>query len=129
MPVKTGSGNKWIRLDKTLEVLHSRWLYGVDSQVCIFKDNKPRVSISLPSIAKETKLVIGWNFLSLGRPNPKISVLLGKLRHAFFENVFTVLNNAEAPKLEIFEWNYWKIFWKILLVSYVACYPSFGSLM
>ena len=38
------------------------------------------------SNAKETKLVIGWKLLSLGRPNPKISRLLGKWCHAFFEN-------------------------------------------
>ena len=30
--------------------------------------------------------MIGWKLLSLGRPNPKISRLLGKWRHAFFEN-------------------------------------------
>ena len=38
---------------------------------------------------QETKLVIGWKLLSLGRPNPETSVLLGKLRHAFFENSST----------------------------------------
>jgi len=41
------------------------------------------------SNAKETKLVIGWKLLSLGRPNPKISPFLGKWRHAFFENIRT----------------------------------------
>ena len=47
--------------------------------------SKQGYNISLPSNAKETKLVIGWK-LSLGRSNPKTSVLLGKWHHAFFEN-------------------------------------------
>ena len=44
------------------------------------------ITILLPSNARETKLVICWKLLSLGRPNPKTSPLLGKWRHAFFEN-------------------------------------------
>ena len=65
----------------------------------ILEDNKSRVSGGIQarlhrplshchSNAKETKLVIGWKLLSLGRPNPKISLLLRlrKWRHAFFEN-------------------------------------------
>ena len=59
-------------------------------QVTCFRLYPSRLSRPLSrrySSAKETKLVIGWTLLSLGRPNPKISRLLGKWRHAFFENV------------------------------------------
>ena len=63
----------------------------------ILEDNKSRVSGRIQarlhrplsrchSYAEETELVIGWKLLSLGRPNSKISLLLGKWRHAFFEN-------------------------------------------
>ena len=34
--------------------------------------------------------MIGWKLLSLGRPNPKISRLLGKWCHAFFENDYMI---------------------------------------
>ena len=55
----------------------------------ILEDNKSRVSGRIQarlhrplsrchSNAKETKLVIGLKLLSLGRPNPKISLLLRK---------------------------------------------------
>ena len=48
------------------------------------------------SNAKVTKLVIGWKLLSLGRPNPKISLLLGKWRQAFLENQMTPIVRHRA---------------------------------
>ena len=64
--------------------------YSRRQQVTCFRPYPSKVTlttISLPSNAEDTKLVIGWKLLSLGRPNPKKSTLSGKWRHASFENV------------------------------------------
>ena len=81
---------------------HKRWPLHYHCTVYRFSETTSHVRVSgrilarllrplsrCHSNAKETKLVIGWKLLSLGRPNPKISPFLGKWRHAFFENIRT----------------------------------------
>ena len=78
----TGELNKKFNFQALYYITHS-----LSQQVTCFPLYPMKVTtIPLPSNAKETKLGIGWKLLSLGKPNPKTSVLLGKWRHAFFEN-------------------------------------------
>ena len=75
-------------------LVHFLFTFSKTSHVFPAISNKDTpTTISLPSNSKVTKLVIGWKLLSLGRPNSETSALLGKWRHAIFENAMICMRS------------------------------------
>ena len=79
------------RPNPKISLFLGKWRHSRRQQVTCFRPYPSRLSRPQSrryGNTKETKLVIGWILISLGRPNPTTSRLLGKWRHPFFENAF-----------------------------------------
>ena len=74
--------------------------------------------------SKDTKLVIGWKLLSLGRPKPKISWLPEKWRHAFFENAKDFFQNNNLKIFSVVWSENYKYLFLVLILRLVKSFFS-----